>query len=527
MNRPLLPLLWVGAALVVASGFSVWILSAGDPPEIPLAVPVEPAEHPQVRETGVAGPPPDRAPVLPPERPGPARRADREQPRAALELRGRVVWRDGQPAVGALVEAVGQATRTSPDGAFLLAGISPTALPTLRDDQRCLVASSRGPRGWWLVAAEATELRGVVVGPAGEPLDGAEVSFAMAAELLPSAGKPDSPPDLRTFRQVGARGEIALKVPADTFGLLEIRAAGHTTRSEPFFIPAAANPRVWTLQQARPSHLEGHVVDAEGQPVDAALVRVGTRTTCSDQAGRFALELHGDVTTLEVSRAGVGLGRWTAAEIQATRAAQPDGSLRLVLPPFTREFRGALRDAAGRPLAGYTLALLRLRPEGGSEPEVVFGGDGLAQPCTGADGSFELYGAWQEGFHVLRASTKDSRSTSYSRPLDPSVAGGIIEVHVQPTEPEPRPPLPPSGRFFVQNSGPTMDLRVRVRDPEGNLLPLHQAADGDAATWGELAAIYDVSENVSEILVYQGTTLRQRQPLTVAPGRTSIVLVEL
>lgn len=200
------------------------------------------------------------------------------------------------------------------------------------------------------------------------------------------------------------------------------------------------------VEMRRGSEVSGTVVDARGVPVEGARILFGVVDPARDEAtelsnarvstdvvGRFVIrDLPDGVKMIAACAAGRGVA---AAELSA-------GPIVLALPDADTVLKGAVRDPAGRPLAGVRVAVTQVDttaggmeahfgftdPEGNSQMSGAIRGlraflpreMGRPEATTDAAGNFELKGVWlgpgstarlvleKEGYRDLRPSTSSA-----------------------------------------------------------------------------------------------------------------------
>lgn len=326
--------------------------------------------------------------------------------------------RSSAPVAGAAVELRGLAGfegATGADGLAALAGVAPGAYT--------LVVRAAGlgvHRAELTVPPQAGRLRhqvtllpghrvtGRVRAPDGQPIAGALV-FAESATGL-AAPRVDP---LRDGATTGADGEFVLdSVPLGSHRFTARHPGWAPGSSAPVLVDGTTERRVdITLEPG--AALAGTVVDAGGQPVENALVRVsqagqgGFRPRAweatADQAGRFTLT-------------GLPRARLRAEARSALAASQPvDVDLRR--PPHRAELQlrlavdgviaGHVVDPAGEPLAEVQVVAL---PDLGTAASAEGLAGRTAVDVTDAGGGFRL-GGLAPGEYQLRATRNGSAAS--------------------------------------------------------------------------------------------------------------------
>ncbi len=439
----------VSAQLLAAAGMvlalvGAWTIRWTDslPPE-PLALVVDGAECRRLDEPGVeAGFNTERREVAP-----------------VATVRGRVV-RDRQGVANATI-------------VFRDDGSGRSRAIAMTDGAGYFVSDSAPTRGWvratlpwgghtrWVatqphpgrtveirVQAGLGELRGRVLGAAGEPLDGALVGIHVRSRSGPRFTDGEwhlPPPPVRTTTD--SLGRFSLQRLSPHRDVLLVMAHGYAPRVVPIAKPLAGDIR---LQRA--TQLSGRVVSVGGRAVAGAKISVGlpwpagSRTTRSGADGCFVLDdLPAGRHFLRVTMAG-GAGL-------ATTVRSP--SLAPVVLRATRDqsIVGVATDPQGRGLDGWVATLLseaELEQAGRFAPLIV---EQRARTHTSADGSFVFAGC-VPGTYVVTLSRPGAATPSAWRA---NVAPGSVPCEIV-VGAEPRAGV--SGRLAGIQPGDRAEIRV-------------------------------------------------------------------
>ncbi|GAB4140278.1 MAG: hypothetical protein Fur0037_06730 [Planctomycetota bacterium] len=330
--------------------------------------------------------------------------------------------------------------------------------PSAPASDRRVVAHSRAPRK----ETAAETLRGLVYGPTGFSIVGAELAFATGEKARTDADGRFSI-DLRT----PPPWEIA--VTAEGFAGRRVRA--YPCGEDPLLL-ALDVPVPWgdCASEAangaaeQPASLigDGFVLGANGQPVEGALVAVGGTEirARTDSIGHYRVPLPGEGVSLVATHPASG----TCGRSRSIPAAGRSGMIPLpeiVLEPGST-IRGTVRDPRGNPLAGVPIRLE---------------GQGLSRSLvSGRDGIFRVQGLLAGSYRVAAMAWRGL----FGDRKDLSVEEPVVDCDLHLASPQPR--------------------RFRVVDEQGRPLPrayvaVHVAGRRsdlqrtDEQGWTEVAAI--------------------------------------
>jgi protocatechuate 3,4-dioxygenase beta subunit len=396
--------------------------------------------------------------------------------KTGVTLVGKVTDPAGKPIAHAEVKAglffmAGPAptTRSGPDGTYRLPGVLPTPMLSLRvkaagwvlpakDAKVAGRPDARGEIAHDLTLQPSTTVKGRVVGPDGEGVAGARVSFAasgdpsvaMMGALLetPSAitGEDGSYAifDVSVGGSLGGLADLFLSQGGDDSdapprpsgppkAVVRVRMDGFVDgESEAFVVEEGVVVQAPTVALSRGASVEGVVVDAGGRPVARAKVEMevsegaassgveillgqdADRTTATDAQGRFAF-------------AGVPKGTATLT-VRASRMAPskktvpigPEGSasdVRVRMRP-AREVRGRVVGPDGRGVQG---ARVRVDSLVGAEGDDAF--VDAETERTAADGTFSL-----RGLPPGRVKVQASASGHVDATVEAETGGAAVEI---------------------------------------------------------------------------------------------------
>lgn len=209
-----------------------------------------------------------------------------------------------------------------------------------------------------LVVAPRIRLAGTVHDVHGTPLAGVELRFGVPRERLhaPGANLEDTlAPDWSTTSNERGWFELA-RAPA-------VPGAKLRASLEPY--PSKVIEReAWTddeleivLERAPGAWLEG-VVEADGQPIAAAVVALGTHATKTDAHGSFQIHLEGRAQEAELCAAAAGfLPKRVRGDPNEDGSVRWPSFVRIELDGAPLALSGTVVDAEGAPLAGQEIWL--------------------------------------------------------------------------------------------------------------------------------------------------------------------------
>ncbi len=249
-----------------------------------------------------------------------------------------------------------------------------------------------------LVAAPANDLSGQVVDLAGNPVEGATVTWE--PDLLPSLlGECQSvePPPCRS----DSSGRFVLRsVPCHRGSRWRVTSDRHQPWSGPVPTWAATDLRIeLTPWSASSPTIRGRVVDAAGRPLSTAQVHWDPFHESVNESGEFQLPARQRTTAPLLVIAPHHLPR----RLSSLTVGKRDLDLgTLVLEPGGRTLSGRVVDASGRSLSGLRIGLANPTPIEGIltslEQEV---GDRDLTVVTSAEGGFGLSGLLSESVSLL------------------------------------------------------------------------------------------------------------------------------
>jgi RNA polymerase sigma factor (sigma-70 family) len=419
-------------------------------------------------EVAPADPPLAPAPSASPSAPAPATRT----------VIGVAIDALGNPASGVVVEhapsghgpaapaSVSRATDIS--GQFVLAVESEQG--TLRTRSRdwttlyeAQVQAPDPPDGYVLVVARRMSIAGRVVDSAGEPIQGADVTYDRAGVMyvdwgsgghfrhmrsilrdplvaaLPYALEPSSPVDW--WASTDEDGRFGLDDTPDLAdSKLVARKEGYLQCSQ--ILGRETEDVLLVLQRPNevPGLLCGRVVDAERRPMSDTAVMLGSILAWTDAAGRFALDVHsaGDASRLIAVKEGWEPALEICRGSSAADVSAWPAPLELTLRKRGPVLRGRVVDIRGKPRAGAQVFLLdpcqhsevfawageTSALDAGLLARVVSGGHPKE---TDAEGRFELSGILPRG-HRIGVFDRSTLAFAETEPIPPGSGEILIQL---------------------------------------------------------------------------------------------------
>ena len=235
-------------------------------------------------------------------------------------VRGRTVDAEGRPAPGLAVTFRAGQGAPLPDAEHSTSDAAAAfSLPLASDGGGRVVVEQPGwstvcaamikpgelPSLALVVAAPAVELAGVVRGPDGRPVPGAQVQVVWPADLRTRLSDiSDAAAEEHLAAAAAADGTFALRAARVRGAVLRTSAAGYVPDQRP--VPEL-DDRTLAIALAQPTAragtVQGQVIDARGLPVEGAQVALGGAVVKSDGDGRFLVD-DGGASTLAAAFAG-------------------------------------------------------------------------------------------------------------------------------------------------------------------------------------------------------------------------------
>ncbi len=392
----------VAASVLVLGSGAAWYWLASERGAVPSAPAVAEARADAVGEQGALAAGPAEAPMTP------ARAALAAEPRstpavpppepaaAATLFRGELVDPEGAPLGGMLVgwkggAAAGPEIRSAVDGSFVLELASGGTVQCLEPGFVTLVPGERAAsfrtESTRVVAAPRASFGGVVLDPAGAPVAGAKLRFALREALFRGLGLVQSTlarPEWDTTSD--AQGLFRL---ADVAGgprvLLQVEALGFWVANVDLPEISAQDLVVRLEPSDHQRRIHGLVLDPSGAGAAGALVSAGDAIVACDAEGRFELVLggtHGTFGPLSGDGPPPQAGPLHLVALQPgfLPAREPLAGLDLAAPvvlqlgPRPAAITGTVRESDGRASAGIVVWPRDSTPFG---REVHSGGEGM------------------------------------------------------------------------------------------------------------------------------------------------------
>jgi RNA polymerase sigma-70 factor (ECF subfamily) len=366
-----------------------------------------------------------------------------------------------------------------------------------------------------IVLAPRNELSGLVVEPDRRPIEGAEVTIELDADLRRDVGLPLDFAFARGWRaSTDFHGAFEFASAPAARGELVVRSPKHREHREPLPEFGARGLEV-VLEPLESPHavVAGVVSTANGEPAADAWVALGNRSTQTDADGRFRL----DVTATATDGPAVkdSDGTWRIVDDVSTLRAVKRGHLpaTLALPPREElgswpdaehlvlrlggeplAIRGRVEDDAGRPIAGAKVEVAATTPFG-----IIKSGEHVAYSTTiealltrsGSDvagetdetGHFELDGLLDRDYELV---ARDPRTMRRAEPRTVRAGAPDVVLRLAPCKRCGR----VAGRVVSPSGEPLADVRIYPALPNGAAsLDVGNAATTDAAGQFEFAAL--------------------------------------
>ncbi len=308
---------------------------------------------------------------------------------AAGSIAGQVTLEDGSPAAGAIVEwrsldaTEGLMPSLLHDDRAVCGKDGSFRFEKMRKGPYRVQATARPPKAksdWYVVVPDVKDgttnlqivvkrgspVRGQVVDMDGKPVR----SFSVLARqnyVFGTNGTASSGPEPQTFED--PEGRFVFESLPDGDWEFSVRTEGpRPAKSVKVHLPSKETPTIRLVAdltpRLTPGPVTGRVVDANGQPVKGARVRIGMQTevgvisisgddqeTTSDEKGAFRFErVQEPFVQLRADKEGTGRSELFLLD----RTKPAPGDLTLVLKAGGK-LSGTVVDAAGKPVAGCTL----------------------------------------------------------------------------------------------------------------------------------------------------------------------------
>ncbi len=209
--------------------------------------------------------------------------------------------------------------------------------------------------------------------------------------------------------------------------------------------------------------LQGHVIDARGEPVAAARVAMGVTSVLTDRDGRFSLSLRraGWPTAIVAAKPGHGPGRCELPRNGGKQVTDWPTDIELVLGTAPRSVRGRVHDAEQRPIAGAEVWIDDPTPFG------IVGAVPLQLEYFVAGGHVPLKATMAPAPHADDPTAENNAYTRMGKPNSATAMWFYVTTDDH-------------GRFELPGLL-DRDYRIKALDPATGLLSERQVASGETS----------------------------------------------